>query len=133
MADLLFYHEQVSKRHQIDPQRVILAGFSQGSGMAIYTALSGKIKARGFIGVGTFIAEPDSLIPFAREAPSVRGYFITGEKDRTLDRTKAIQKILKENHIQYDEEVHPDLGHDFPPDFEKSFEKAIKFIFTEQE
>jgi len=133
MADLLFYHGQVSKQYQIDPQRVIIAGFSQGSGMAIYTVLSRKISARGFIGIGTFIAEPDSLLPLAGEAQSVRGYFITGGKDHTLDKAQAIQRILKENNIQFGEEVHPDLGHEFPTDFERSFEKAIDFIFTEQE
>jgi predicted esterase len=128
MEDLMFYHEQVSQQYQIDPQCVIIAGFSQGSGMAIYTALSGKIKVRGFIGVGTFIAKPDSLTPLASQAGSIKGYFVTGGKDHTLDKAKAIQNILKENNIQFGEEIHPDLAHEFPPDFESSFDKAIKFI-----
>ena len=63
----------------------------------------------------------------------MRGYFVTGEKDHTLDNARAIQKILKENNIQFGEEVHSGLGHAFPPDFEKSFDKAIDFIFKEQE
>ncbi len=96
--------------------------------MAIYATLSGKLGARGFIGIGTFIAEPDSLIPLAGQAQSVRGYFVIGEKDYTLDKATAIQKILKENNIPFEEEVFPDLGHAFPPDFEKTFDKAIKFI-----
>ena len=64
---------------------------------------------------------------------SLRGYFITGEKDYSLERAREIQKMLKENHIQFGEEVHSDLGHEFPPDFEKSFDNAIKFIFKEHE
>jgi len=128
LTDLLFYYEQVSRKYQIDPQRVIIAGFSQGSGMAIYSALSGKFDVRGFIGIGTFIAESDWLIPLARQAQSVRGYFITGEKDHTLDMARAIQTILKENNIQFGEEVHSDLAHEFPADFGSSFDKAIKFI-----
>jgi hypothetical protein len=31
------------------------------------------------------------------------------------------------------EEVHPDLAHEFPTDFERSFDKAINLIFMEQE
>jgi len=96
--------------------------------MAIYAALRGKIKARGFIGVGTFMIEPDSLIPLAREQPAIRGYFITGAKDQTVNKAKAIQNILRENDIPFAEEVHPDLGHEFPLDFEGSFEKATHFI-----
>ncbi|MFZ5904540.1 MAG: hypothetical protein ACOYZ8_13420 [Chloroflexota bacterium] len=116
------------KAYEVDRTRIVTAGFSQGSGMAIYAALSGRIGVRGFIGVGTFIAEPECLIPLARQARSVRGYFIIGEKDHTLEKARVIQKILKENHIQFGEEVHAGLGHEFPPDFGRSFENALRFI-----
>ncbi len=133
LEDLLHYYEQISQKYPVDSQRIIIAGFSQGSGMAIYAALSGKLGARGFIGVGTFIAQPDSLSSLARQSQTVRGYFVTGEKDHTLDKAQAIQNILRENNIPFAEEVHLDTGHEFPLDFEGSFEKAINFIFTEQE
>lgn len=133
LADILFHFEEIMKMYEVDRERILIAGFSQGSGMAIYAALSGKVKMRGFIGVGTFIAEPDSLIPFAGQIGSIRGYFTTGKKDHTLDKAQAIQKILEENNIQFTEEIHPNLGHEFPPDFEKTFDKAIDFIFKEQE
>jgi predicted esterase len=133
LEDVLFDLGEIVKIYKVDHRRIVIAGFSQGGGMAIYAALSGKVGARGFIGVGTFIADPDSLIPLASQAQSMRGYFVIGEKDHTLDRIRAIQKILKENHIPFGEKVFPDLGHEFPPDFEKSFDNAIKFIFKEQE
>ena len=128
LNDILFHFAEIKKTYNIDSQRIIIAGFSQGSGMAIYAALTGKIEARGFIGVGTFMIEPDSLIPLASPQPALRGYFITGEKDRTLDKARAIQNILRENNIPFAEEAHPDLGHEFPLDFEESFEKATHFI-----
>lgn len=133
LEDILFHFEEIVNMYKIDRKRIVIAGFSQGSGMAIYAALSGKVGTYGFLGVGTFIAEPDSLNSMASQAQSVRGYFVTGEKDHTLDKVQAIQKILRENHIQYTEEIFPDLGHEFPPDFEKTFDKAINFIFKEQE
>jgi predicted esterase len=128
-ADILFHFEEIKKLYAIDPDRIVMAGFSQGSGMSIYTALTGKVKARGFIGIATFIAEPDVLIPYVRESKSLRGYFIVGEKDHTLDKARAIQKILRENGIPFAEEVYPELAHEFPPDFASSFDKAIQFIF----
>jgi len=133
VEDLLYYYKQISREYQIDPQRIVIAGFSQGSGMAIYAALSGEVGAQGFIGIGTFMAEPALLTSFVSHSQSVRGYFVTGEKDNTLEKAKAIQKILREHEIQYGEEIHPDLGHEFPSDFEESFDKAINFIFTEPE
>ena len=133
LEDVLFHLEEIVKIYKVDRRRIVIAGFSQGSGMAIYAALSGKVGARGFIGVGTFFAEPNLLMPNAKQENSLRGYFVAGEKDYSLERAREIQKILKENNIQFDEEVHSDLGHEFPPDFEKSFNKAIDFIFKEQE
>jgi predicted esterase len=132
-ADVLFSYEQISHNYQIDPQRILLAGFSQGSGMAMYTALSGLIEARGFIGIASFWDKPDSLVPQTDVARSVRGYFVIGEKDHTLENAKEIKNNLKENGIQFAEELHPDLGHDFPADFGSSFDKAIDFIFKERE
>jgi predicted esterase len=131
LADILFYFEKVSKEYPIDPQHVVITGFSQGSGMAIYAALSGRVNARGFLAIGTFWADPGSLRPLAKQAKSVRGYFITGEQDRFLDRIREIQKVLQENNVQFTEEIHSNLGHEFPPDFEKSFDEAIDFIFKE--
>jgi predicted esterase len=130
LADLLYYYEQVSGQHPIDPQRVVIAGFSQGSGMAMYTALTGMLPARGFIGIGTWWADPNEL---AIERKGVRGYFVTGEKDHTLERAREIQEVLKKNKIPFTEEVHPDLGHAFSSDFGASFDNAIDFIFMEQE
>jgi predicted esterase len=128
LSDLLFHLDEVKHTYQVDSNRIVVAGFSQGSGMAIYAALSGKVGARGFIGIGTFMAEPDTLRSLVPGAQSIRGYFVTGEKDHTLAKARAIQAILRENDIRFIEEVHPDLGHEFPPDFESSFDRAMSFL-----
>jgi predicted esterase len=130
LADLLYYYEQVTGQYQIDPQRAVIAGFSQGSGMAMYAALTGRLPVRGFIGIGTWWADANEL---AIEKKNVRGYFITGEKDHTLERAREIQEVLRKNHVEFAEEVHADLGHEFSSDFGSSFDKAIAFIFKEQE
>jgi pimeloyl-ACP methyl ester carboxylesterase len=130
LDDLSYYYEQISQKYSVDPQRILIAGFSQGSGMAIYTALKGPLPVGGFIGVGTWWADPNEL---TGERTKVRGYFITGEKDHTLDRAHEIQEILRNNNVQFAEEVHTDLGHEFSHDFGTSFDKAIDFIFTERE
>jgi predicted esterase len=130
LEDVLFYYEQVSQQHSIDPQRIVIAGFSQGSGMAMYTALKGHLPVRGFIGIGTWWADPAGL---TGESTDVRGYFITGEKDHTLERAREIQEVLRKNDVEFAEEVHADLGHEFSSDFRASFDKAIDFIFKEQE
>ena len=133
LEDLLYYYKQISQQYQIDLHRIVIAGFSQGSGMAIHAALSAKIEARAFIAVATFHNDPASLKRFGTNIRPVRGYFITGEKDRTLDKVRGVQNVLKENNMPFLEELHPDLAHEFPSNFAKSFDKAINFIFMEPE
>jgi dienelactone hydrolase len=130
LDDLSYYYEQISQNYPLDPLRTVIAGFSQGSGMAIYAALKGPIPVRGFIGIGTWWANPYEL---NGERTKVRGYFITGEKDHTLDRAREIQEVLRKNNVKFAEEVHADLGHEFSHDFGTSFDKAIEFIFMEKE
>lgn len=130
LADLLFYYEQVSQKYRIDPQRIVIAGFSQGSGMAIYAARHGAIPIRGFIGIGTWWADANEL---ASGREDVRGYFVTGLQDHTLERAREIQNALRMSGVQFAEEVHEDIGHQFSADFGDSFDKAIEFIFKERE
>ena len=130
IEDLQFYYEQISQKYPIDPQRIVIAGFSQGSGMSMYTALKGALAVRGFIGIGTWWANANEL---AAERTDIRGYFVTGEKDHTLERAREIQAVLRSNGVPFSEEVHADLGHEFPSDFEPSFDAAMDFIFKEGE
>ena len=130
LQDILYHVEEVTRTHQVDPKRIVIGGFSQGSGMGIYTALKKVTSARGFIGIGTWWQNPAD---FAGKGNDVCGYFVTGEKDHTLERAREIQNVLKENNIDFTEEIHADLGHDFPADFERAFDQAIDFIFKEHE
>ncbi len=128
MADLIYYFDKISEQYRIDPLRVVTAGFSQGGGMAVYSAMSGALPTRGFIGVGTYFADPNLLAPLAHRSSSLRGYFVVGGKDPSLDNTRKIQKVLEQNGVQYLDEFFSDLGHAYPPDFEGSFDRAVDFI-----
>lgn len=126
MKDILLHVDEIKRAYKIDERRVLIGGFSQGSGMAIYTVLKGPLAVRGFITIGTWWMDPNAL---ASERTDVRGYFVTGEKDQTLDRVREIQNVMRASNIQFAEEVHAEVGHEFPSDFETSFDKAIEFIF----
>jgi dienelactone hydrolase len=128
MKDIAFHAGDIGQTYRIDPVEAVIGGFSQGGGMAIYAALSGQIHVRGFIGVATFWQNPEELQALAHNAKDVRGYFVIGEKDNTLERTRQIQAILKQNQIPYAEEVHPELAHEFPADFGASLDRALQFI-----
>src|SRR5687768_6338366 len=74
LADVCSYYEQVSQKYQIDPGRLLIAGFSQGGGMAIHSALTGKIDVRGFIAVACWWQDPKTLASQTEAAKRLRGY-----------------------------------------------------------
>lgn len=122
------------EQYAVDPNRVIVAGFSMGGELAIWLALSGAIQVRGFIAVGPggpTMQEPDNWVPLveASRERSVRGYLVVGEQDVfCYDGTQALATLLSSQGIPCELEVHPDLGHEFPPEFEQSLARALQFI-----
>jgi predicted esterase len=133
LRDIQVHFDEILKKYPIDSTRIVTAGMSQGSGMAIHTALDGRIPVRGFMSIAVGWPNYEELASLAPQAGPVRGYFVIGEKDHTLQSAREIQKILRDNKFAFAEEVYPDLGHEFPPDLERSFDRAIDFIFKEQE
>lgn len=123
-----------SLESRIDPKRVIVGGFSLGAEHSIRFALSGAIPTRGFIAVaqgGPFTSNPERWTPLLEtgSARAQRGYLIVGEQDRIVFRgVRAFTELLKQHGIAHQLEVHPNLRHEFPPDFENSLTKAIEFI-----
>jgi predicted esterase len=128
IEDILSQLLEIRRNYHIDAKRIVVAGMSQGGGMAVLAALSPKIEAAGSISVAAAGLEVEPFKTAAKGGKGTRCYFVSGLKDHTLGRSREIQAVLKNHHIPVEEEVHTDLGHDFPPDFEKSLEKAFKFI-----
>jgi predicted esterase len=128
------HYATLFEQYAVDPDRVIVAGFSRGGELAIWLALSGTVEARGFIAVGPggpFTNEPDKWVPLieASRGPGLRGYLIVGEQDVfCYEGTLALAELLRSRDFPCELEVHPNLGHDFPPEFQQSLSRASGFI-----
>jgi predicted esterase len=109
-----------------------VAGFSQGGARAIQLALSGRIPARGFISVVPGGLDQDafpSLVESARGRP-LRGYLVTGVLDQRQELFHFIHRTLNAAGLPCQMEAHPDLAHEFPPDFYTSLQNALQFLFS---
>jgi predicted esterase len=129
------HYDTLCQQYAIDPDRVAVAGFSLGGELAIWLAMSGTIQARGFIAVGPggpYMNEPDKWAPLieASQGRGLRGYLVVGEQDVfCYEGTQALATLLKSRDIPCELEVHPNLGHDFPPEFQQSLAQALEFLF----
>jgi len=130
--ELIGQFENLCAQVPVDRSRVIIGGFSQGAALAIRLALNGSIPARGFLSVAPGLIDQQLLMEWidtAREH-SVRGYLIAGGRDRRYEFFKQTCEILLEHDIPCRMEDHPELGHEFPLDFEKSLDKALRFLLS---
>jgi predicted esterase len=132
IAEVREHVATIQREYVIDPARVVVGGFSMGGGLAVWLALSGAIEARGFIAVGPYLDDVGLLQPLieARQGRKLRGYIVVGDQDDPSYRiSQEIVALLRSHDIACELEVHPNLGHVFPPAFDESLAKALDFIF----
>ena len=115
----------------IDPNRVVLAGFSQGGGLAAWLAFSGRIFVRGLVLVGPFLPDVSRLVPLLESTPSsgLRVYLVAGQRDRyCLGVAQEMAKLLPRYGVACTLDVYADLEHAFPTDFERKLPDALDYV-----
>jgi predicted esterase len=131
LQEAVGHYQTLAKQYPIDPQRIIMAGFSQGGGVAVWLALTQAIPACGVVGVGPYLNEIDTLVPTlpARPIPNVRSYLVSGAEENDEGMFAKIGALFAEKDIPFYHEIIPGIGHEFPPDFDQTLQRAMDFIF----
>ena len=94
--------------------RVVMAGFSQGSWIALLVALEANLIVAGTaLMFGPFAGDLDTLPPAWRR---LRISIFAGENDHREGVSRLAEKLQTNGH-HVNSEVIPDLGHEYPPDF----------------
>ncbi|MFM8319442.1 MAG: alpha/beta hydrolase [Chloroflexota bacterium] len=129
-AELAQHLEQLHREHTFDPQRVVLAGFSQGAGLAISLVIQGLIPAAGFIAVAPYLREVDALLEQPAEPPAhpPYGVIITGAYDPEQEMFEKIERLLQQRRLPYRRIDYEDLAHDYPPDFLALRQESLEII-----
>ena len=131
-ADVQELYQTLNTRDAIDPEHVVLGGFSMGGGLAIHLAVTGAIKARSFIVVGPYLPDLEPLKPYLDTAAAngLRGYIVMGlqEAPEFQERIRKTDAFLNMHGIPCELEEHPEIAHSFPADFEQTLDKALAFL-----
>jgi predicted esterase len=130
--DVLQHYQEIQQKYQIDPERVVIGGFSRGARVALSLALTGSIPARGVIAVAPALRQnSDELFALAQlrleHAPSV--YLIVGEQDQPFyEPTIAFAEYLSGLDVDCELSVYPHIGHAYPSDFADVLPVALDFV-----
>lgn len=124
-------YKNLCKEYPVDLQRIVLAGFSQGGGLALWLALSGAIRVRGLILVGPFLPIVNDIIPLLEkhDPKGLRVYLVAGHKDQyCLGIAKQLAVLLPQYGVTCHLDEYADLEHSFPIDFEQKLPLALDFV-----
>lgn len=130
-CDLQAYFRQLNEQYPLDPDRVVVAGFSMGGGLAAWLALNGSLPVKGFFLFGPYLRDLDAIDPLISRAKSrgLRGYILAGDEDREcLPIARELHARLAQAGIPSRLEIVPGMKHEYPEDFERWLAQGLEFI-----
>jgi len=129
--DVAWAYKEVLRSQPVDPDRVVLAGISQGGALALALALQSELlSVCGFVAVIPSVTLAEEALDHAREAArrGVRGWIISGEKDPRCARVRDLHAKLVQAGLVCHLEVLPNLGHEIPEGFAVQLAQALQFV-----
>jgi predicted esterase len=133
--DVAWAYARALEEHRFDPDRVVLAGASQGARIAIAAALKGDVfRSCGFIAVVPALRDITQLAALMHGAASrhVRGYMITGDRDQFYQWVRPLHDAMKKAGLSCELDVREGMGHRFPPDFAATLPRALDFVLARE-
>jgi predicted esterase len=122
--------EYVRRRFDVDPDRVVLTGFSQGGAMATAVGLR---HPNLFVGVipmaGGYLPDVDAPDPAAGNGP--RYYFMVGSRDRVADEVRRAATDFDAAGFEVNLRVVGETGHTFPRRTRSELRRALRFVLGE--
>ncbi len=121
--------EVAAAKYPIDRDCVVLMGFSQGGRRSISTAFRHPESFAGVIVMGSAM-DRETSFPEVPAAKLPRFFFMVGDQDGVVDRTRETSKRFAERGITQRLVVYPGLGHTFPQDYVRQLRRAMRFVKT---
>lgn len=122
------YIDKLAEKNSIDFDNTIVGGLSQGGGLAIMMALTGKVKCKGFLVVspgGYFHDNVDGWKEVIDNAKNkdLKGVIIYGDQDQAIKREyiDRLVELLNEGGISTELKEYQELGHWYPSNLSDIF------------
>jgi phospholipase/carboxylesterase len=129
LAVLSHFMAEVLTLYEVDPQRVILVGFSQGAALSYAYSLLHPDSLRGVIALAGFL--PDSLRALQAQRALPRFLIIHGTHDEAvpIERARAARSVLEERGASVEYHEHH-VGHKVSAQGMKEIARWIRQIMA---
>jgi predicted esterase len=127
--DVLDRVERLVREQRVDPERIVLGGFSAGAWRALQLAYSPALHAKAVIAVGPWLPLKE-VEPLASARP-VRTFIAVGDGDKGgYEGSRALTDRLSAAGVPVRLAVSPGHGHRYPPDWDALLGKALDFALA---
>jgi acetyl esterase/lipase len=122
-------YQEVLDRYPVDPQRVIVGGFSAGGVTALDLVLQGALPIQGFVTLCPPMPEGFSAeaVAAARDR-GVRGTILTTEMDPRVEDQREMVTVMEREGLPLEFFVAPNTGHWYPTDLAERIDQALEHI-----
>ena len=120
---------EIGKRAWLDPDRLVVGGFSMGGLQAIALPLTARIRARAFVAVAAWLPNIREFATMLDRGPGrdLSGYVVVGRRDPNCDGAKQLVALLAKHRIRAHLDLREDLGHEYPADMPETLSRALAF------
>ena len=119
--------DQVKEKYEIDRDRIVLTGFSQGGFMAMALGTRHPDVFSGVIPMaGGYI--PDIDQPPTADGDEPAFYFMVGARDNAISQVRRAAADYDDAGYEVKLRVVQGTGHNFPRDTERELGKALRFV-----
>jgi predicted esterase len=133
--ELIEHYAALTSEYNIDTDRVVIGGFSMGGGFALWAAIHDVIPVSGYIGIGPYIADPESWQSRVGEKKNsgFRSYILVGDQDvGCLPGSQQTKKFMDDAGVACEFELREGLAHEVPSDFGETAKRALHFVLNQQ-
>jgi predicted esterase len=128
LSDVTEHWNALSSHYPLDPQRIVVGGFSRGAGVALVATLRHWVPARGVIAVSPAIPQLDQLAE-ALASATCAGYLVVGQEDATsLQQCHKVVALTEHAPKPWIMHIVPQIGHEYPTQMASCLEAALAFV-----
>lgn len=131
LEELIEHIDTISKNYPIDPNQVMISGFSAGARLALYSVLKEAIYAKHCILMAPWLPEINEwevLFHNANLKDTVFHIFIDPEDKDCFEGAKILRDILIDNSIPHQYLIVKELGHSYHESFSEDLIDIIMDI-----
>lgn len=131
MKEIRQHLKELQMEQPINSERIVVAGFSAGGGLAIELTYHNEPAFRGFIAVAPALISTPTMEEYPRPVRP-RGVILAGEKDSNwFDSARTIAAWAESHHIECHTDYRQEMGHEFPSDFSQLLHSYLDWIVSE--